>query len=300
VPEVKTDVRLAPSGLELYLSYKAHPRWNLDYSLSPPGSTSHHMVSELHRHLSTFIAHLHRERDHRVSTPQLAHFIDPSSNGQSRAKPESATTSGSLEDAHNAACAWFLGPKAENAEYLKGYVQKILNDLTRCRQNFSPEDKVSLSLLPPYDDLITTTIIIIIITNGAIISPIQDFVDAKIASSPAFKKSMSILRTNLTFLSGLLPQHSVPFYSPRYMAHMVNDVSMPATLGYLMGLMYNPNNVTPEAGPLTHIIEYDVGQQLCRMLGFNAHLGAEPPLEGPTAWGHITCDGSVANMESMW
>jgi glutamate/tyrosine decarboxylase-like PLP-dependent enzyme len=134
-----------------------------------------------------------------------------------------------------------------------------------------------------------------------IILTIQDFVDARIASSPAFRKSMSILRTNLTFLSRLLPQHSVPFYSPRYMAHMVNDVSMPATLGYLMGLMYNPNNISPEAGPLTHIIEYDVGQQLCNMLGYNAQLGAEPPsLEGPTAWGHITCGGSIANMESMW
>ena len=111
---------------------------------------------------------------------------------------------------------------------------------------------------------------------------------------------MSKLKTNITFLSGLLPQHSVPFYSPRYMAHMVNDVSMPATLGYLMGLMYNPNNVSPEAGPLTHILEYDVGQQLCGMIGYNAQLGTRPPREGPTAWGHITCDGSVANTESMW
>ena len=111
---------------------------------------------------------------------------------------------------------------------------------------------------------------------------------------------MSKLKTNVTFLSGLLPQHSVPFYSPRYMAHMVNDVSMPATLGYLMGLMYNPNNISPEAGPLTHIIEYDVGQQLCGMFGYNTQLGTRPPREGPMAWGHITCDGSVANMESMW
>ncbi|KAI0304298.1 pyridoxal phosphate-dependent transferase [Multifurca ochricompacta] len=83
------------------------------------------------------------------------------------------------------------------------------------------------------------------------------------------------------------------------MAHMVNDVSMPATLGYLLGLMYNPNNIASEAGPITHLIEYDVGQQLCCMLGYNVQLGIEIPLE-PTAWGHITCDGSVANLESMW
>ena len=139
-----------------------------------------------------------------------------------------------------------------------------------------------------------------IMHNELIRLAMQDFVDEEIASSAAFMTSMSKLKTNLTFLSQLLPRYSVPFYSPRYMAHMVNDVSMPATLGYLLGLMYNPNNISPEAGPLTHIIEYDVGQQLCGMLGFNAQLGTQPPREGPTGWGHITCDGSVANMESMW
>ncbi|KAI9464909.1 pyridoxal phosphate-dependent transferase [Lactarius psammicola] len=111
---------------------------------------------------------------------------------------------------------------------------------------------------------------------------------------------MSKLRTTLTLLSRILPQHCVPFYSPRYMAHMVADVSMPATLGYIMGLMYNPNNVGAEGGPITHIIEHDVGQQLCSMLGFHTQLGDKPRQDRPTGWGHITCDGSVANLESMW
>jgi hypothetical protein len=208
-------------------------------------------------------------------------------NSRGLAMPEPLSSPGSPRDAYDAACAWFLGPKAENADYLKMYVHTILNDLVQCRRNFSREDDVSKNL-SRHDDIVI------------IILALQDFVDERVASSPAFKKSMSILRTNLTFLSRLLPQHSVPFYSPRYMAHMVNDVSMPATLGYLIGLMYNPNNISPEAGPLTHIIEYDVGQQLCSMIGYNAQLGDVPPLEGPTAWGHITCGGSIANMESMW
>ncbi|KAI0246736.1 pyridoxal phosphate-dependent transferase [Lactifluus subvellereus] len=202
-----------------------------------------------------------------ASLPRLR-LLSQLHDNQDSTTTEPLAAPGSLRDAHNAACAWFLGPKAENADYFKMYVETILNDVAQCRRNFAPED--------------------------------EDFVDAKIVSSPAFKKSMSKLRTNLTLLSGLLPQHSVPFYSPRYIGHMVNDVSMPATLGYLMGLMYNPNNISPEAGPLTHIIEYDVGQQLCSMLGYNAQLGVTPSPEGPTAWGHITCDGSVANMESMW
>ena len=80
---------------------------------------------------------------------------------------------------------------------------------------------------------------------------------------------------------------------------MVSDVSMPATLGYLMGLMYNQNNVSAEGGPITHVIEHDVGQQLCNMLGYHTQLGDKPQQGHPTAWGHITCDGTVANLESI-
>jgi len=240
------------------------------------------MESELRHHFSTLSSPTAKML---TWLPTLSLF-SLSNDGQGPATAEAHAVPGSLRDAHNATCAWFLGPKAENAEHFQMLVQTILEDFTQCRRNFAPEDKVSWLLSPSYDKLIR--------------SVMQDFIDAKIASSTPFMTSMSKLKTNVTFLSGLLPQHSVPFYSPRYMAHMVNDVSMPATLGYLMGLMYNPNNISPEAGPLTHIIEYDVGQQLCSMLGYNAQLGTQPAREGPTAWGHITCDGSVANMESMW
>jgi hypothetical protein len=240
------------------------------------------MESELRHHFSSL-----SNSTTKILTwlPRLSPFSPPNDmQGPVTAKADAVP--GSLRDAHNAACAWFLGPKAENADHFKMLVETILDDLTQCRRNFSSEDKVSWLLSPLHDEL-----------NGLVT---QDFVDAKIASSTSFMMSMSKLKTNVAFLSGLLPQHSVPFYSPRYMAHMVNDVSMPATLGYFMGLLYNPNNISPEAGPLTHVIEYDVGQQLCGMLGYNAQLGTQPAREGPTAWGHITCDGSVANMESMW
>ncbi|ETW81515.1 hypothetical protein HETIRDRAFT_319093 [Heterobasidion irregulare TC 32-1] len=197
--------------------------------------------------------------------PRLSDLVGTLST--SRSTVSETSPPGSLRDAHHAAGAWFLGPKAENAEYLQKFVGIILQDLTKCRKDFSPEDK--------------------------------DFIDPAMVSSQAFKDSMSKLETNVTFLSSLLPQHSIPFYSPRYMAHMLNDVSMPATLGYLMALMYNPNNVAVEGSPLTSIIEYDVGQQLCSMLGFNVAAPNQDPRLSATGWGHITCDGSVANMESM-
>ena len=54
---------------------------------------------------------------------------------------------GSLRDAHDAACAWFLGPKAENANYFMMSVETILHDVIQCRRDFSPEDEVCTRLL---------------------------------------------------------------------------------------------------------------------------------------------------------
>lgn len=67
-------------------------------------------------------------------------------------------------------------------------------------------------------------------------------------------------------------------------------------------MMYNPNNVAPEASPLTSIIEYEVGQDLCVLLGYRRQpaSGTTNTSTEPTGWGHITCGGSVANLESMW
>ncbi|KAI0051057.1 PLP-dependent transferase [Auriscalpium vulgare] len=217
-----------------------------------------------------------RSTTYRMLNRWLPRFSDlASSAGVSTSDPHTPSLAdapqnepGSLQSAHDAAGAWFLGPRAENGEALEKYVGIILNDLFKCRKEFAPQDK--------------------------------DFIDGAMIRSHAFQASMSKLETNIKFLSSLLPQHSVPFYSPRYMAHMLNDVSMPATLGYLMALMYNPNNVAVEGSPLTSLIEFDVGQQLCSMLGYDVGSPGRPGVTDPAPWGHITCDGSVANLESMW
>ena len=83
--------------------------------------------------------------------PRLSLF-PPSKSGLDPATLESLTVTSSLRDAHNAASAWFLGPKAENADYLKVFVETILKDLTQCRQNFFPEDKVNKSLSLSHDN----------------------------------------------------------------------------------------------------------------------------------------------------
>lgn len=92
-----------------------------------------------------------------------------------------------------------------------------------------------------------------------------------------------------------LNQWSTPFYSPRYSAHMCADQSLPAILGYLSTMFYNLNNVAFEGSPFTTQIEIQVGAQLCEMMGYNIDKTVSP-----AAWGHIACDGTVANIESMW
>ncbi|PPQ77096.1 hypothetical protein CVT26_004513, partial [Gymnopilus dilepis] len=178
----------------------------------------------------------------------------------------------SLNAAHEQICASFLGPRAENHKILSDKFADIVKDTLKARKQFFPDDPV--------------------------------FIDEKILESPPFKEQVQRFNSYFEFLSGMLAKHCIPFFSPRYNGHMVTDPLLPATLGYLVGLLWNQNNVTPEASPLTSLVEYRVGQQICRLLGYG-YTKVCLPLSMDNAhpigigWGHITCDGTVANLESM-
>ncbi|KDQ06694.1 hypothetical protein BOTBODRAFT_70842 [Botryobasidium botryosum FD-172 SS1] len=161
------------------------------------------------------------------------------------------------ESEHERVGAWFLGPKAENHEFLQRFFRNILEQHKDTRTNTFVDD-------PP-------------------------FVTKQIQASSKFSNEIFRLEQTLRWLTRLLAQNSVPFWSPRYNGHMNMDVSMPGVLGYLTTMLFNPNNTAVEAGPLTTLIEKKVGLDLCVMLGYN-----------PVAWGHVTCGGTLANLESMW
>jgi glutamate/tyrosine decarboxylase-like PLP-dependent enzyme len=72
---------------------------------------------------------------------------------------------------------------------------------------------------------------------------------------------------------------------------------MASLLGYFMTMLYNPNNVAIEASPLSTVAEIEVGEQLCELFGYNIDPDST---EAATGWGHVTCDGTVANLESIW
>ncbi|MEU6999806.1 pyridoxal-dependent decarboxylase [Nonomuraea sp. NPDC046570] len=97
-------------------------------------------------------------------------------------------------------------------------------------------------------------------------------------------------RTLVRGLSEWLARESTPWPSPLYLAHMTADTPVAVSLAYLCALLYNPNNVTGETSPVTTRLEHEVGDDLCRLVGF-------PPAKG---WAHLSSGGHAANYEAIW
>ncbi len=149
---------------------------------------------------------------------------------------------------------FFLGPKAENGEYLIKSIKTILNDYIYWRKNYCPSDKLDNSKEKIWYEKLNYEL----------------------------QNVLSLLKANY------------PFYSPRYMAHMLSETIIPGILGYFAGMLYNPNNVTDEAAPVTVNLELEFGRKICQMLGFKSKDNK------PTGFAHICSGGSIANLESLW
>lgn len=179
--------------------------------------------------------------------------------------PDSHTHSspvGMNESDHAFLAPLFLGPSGENGDLLEQLLTSFLRDHVYWRRNFHPED-------PPSIPLATR-------------------------DSRAFRESTVRLEQALFRLTADL-KRSTPAFAPRYIGHMMSDPLLPALLGQLVTTLYNPNNIASEAAPVTLQLEIDVGRQLATMIGMNCGRN-----DGPSAWGHITSGGTVANYEALW
>ncbi|KAJ4197010.1 hypothetical protein NW767_009253 [Fusarium falciforme] len=167
------------------------------------------------------------------------------------------------QEEFDATHAYFIGPKGSNLPDFRANINTILDELLVARQSYYPEDRA--------------------------------FIPKEVRRSEKFLKARTNLRLATEKVAQLLGEHSAPFWSPRYEAHMCTDLTMSSLLGYFMTMLYNPNNVALEASPMTTLVELRVGQQLCKLFGYNID-----EFKSPLAWGHITCGGTVANLESIW
>lgn len=149
----------------------------------------------------------------------------------------------------------FLGPHAENAKYWEDSFNKIFTDYVYWRKNYYPKDGYMLTA--------------------------QD-----VEKGDAFYRDFSIQMEDM--LNTL--KDNFPFFSPRYMAHMLSEQTLPAVMGYFATMLYNPNNVTEEAAPVTVAKELEFGRRICTMLGYDPSVG----------WAHLCSGGSAANLEALW
>jgi glutamate/tyrosine decarboxylase-like PLP-dependent enzyme len=169
--------------------------------------------------------------------------------------------------------ALFLGTHGGNAKFLQDMLSRALEGHIQFRKNYYPDD--------------------------------PDYIDTTVQNSPGFENTTQMMVNELDKLISQL-QESGTFFSMRSIGHMLWDTTMPGILGYFAALLYNQNNVAAEASPVTTLLEMYVGNDLCKMLGYAVQpIGqnsseASLPENRITGWGHITCDGSVANLEGLW
>jgi len=154
--------------------------------------------------------------------------------------------------------ALFLGPKSENYEFFKQMLNYLMDDHAQWRRYFHPDD-----------------------------APV---VTGEEQDQPDFAATLQKTREALIDLAGNLQLSSTPWFSPRYLGHMNTDTLIAANLGYMLTLLYNPNNCAFEGSPATTALEIEVGRQLAKLMGY----------EPERAWGHITSGGTVANYEGLW
>lgn len=164
---------------------------------------------------------------------------------------------GTADDEWKKVAACFLGPKAENKELYMKLLNKSISDHMELREHYYEDEEL--------------------------------YIDEAVKESEPYKKMCDLLEEKRTELSDKM-KNSVPFFSQRYQGHMLWDTLMAGSLGYMTAILYNQNNVATEASPVTSVLEKEVGEQLCELLGF----------EAKKSWGHITADGTIANIEAMW
>lgn len=119
--------------------------------------------------------------------------------------PANGTQPGVIDDnqaKHALVSSWFLGPRAENLDVLESLFRQALK-----RQE---ETRIELA-----DDE----------------SDKYFFITEEMKELDIYKQSIHKLNKSSTDLSGKLAKHSVPFWSPRYNAHMNMDTTLASIVG---------------------------------------------------------------------
>ncbi|MCB0333836.1 MAG: hypothetical protein KDD55_10085 [Bdellovibrionales bacterium] len=160
----------------------------------------------------------------------------------------------SKEDA--ALKTFFLGPKAENAKWLRKLQQSLMLRWYQWRKDQYLEDSIEVTSRDQKD--------------------------------PLFQERTQQIQETLVELLDRF-HDELPGFSPRYIGHMLSEISIPALLGHFATLLHNPNNISDEVSRVGLQIEQEALTALVEMVGYDTQ----------TARGHFTSGGTVANIEGL-
>ncbi len=134
----------------------------------------------------------------------------------------------------------FLGPSAENANWLEGLLRQIFQSWYAWRKHINRKDSRVIS---EKDQLLAEFIAQQLHTKTVITEIVKRF------------------------------ENEIPKFSPRYIGHMFSEVSMPALLGHFITLLHNPNNISPEASVVGTEMETEAIGLLKKIVGYSDGVG---------------------------
>jgi len=170
------------------------------------------------------------------------------------------------ESTIGAPAAWFLGPRAENEDLFREMITQAIDKAVAYRTEYKKDD--------------------------------PEVINENVKNTPEYKTAVKYMGKAYGELVDFIKNYTTPYFSMRYQGHMLWDNTLPALGAYFATMLHNPNNVTIQASSATTPLEILVGWDLCGMVGFPVSNNATTEEFNP--WAHITCDGSVANIETTW
>ncbi|MEX0780597.1 MAG: pyridoxal-dependent decarboxylase [Balneolales bacterium] len=150
--------------------------------------------------------------------------------------------------------SFFLGPQSENAVWAHELILHVFREWYQWRKELYSDDGRAISEKDQLSDIFTER-------------------------KNRFRKHVDELMTRF--------QNEVPSFSPRYIGHMVTEISLPALVGHIITLLHNPNNISGEASRVGIAIEDEAVSALLEMIG----------CEDEESTGHFTSGGTLANFE---
>ncbi len=133
--------------------------------------------------------------------------------------------------------SFFLGPQAENEEWVRRLIEYVFERWFSWRRSLFPKD-------------------------GRAISPQDQQHEEFCASKHRFHAMLNQALAEF--------ENEMPKFSPRYMGHMVSEIALPALFGHIVALLHNPNNISGESSRVGIKIEQEAIQSLLEMIGYDS------------------------------